>query len=220
MIVFCVGNGESRKDIDLNKLSKYGYISGCNAIYRDFSPDLLVAVNQGMIKEIKDSNYKGQFAYMENMVDSKGKLEKVIIIDNYEETFIGYVSEGPHTIDIKYPIFFGEVPGWSSGSISILVSIDLLKREKIDSIYLVGYDFFSDTRTVNNVYKNTPNYLGKNKPSISPNNWIDEIKQIVTKNSGIEFYRVGREFDTIDGWEDISNMSLISFGDMWKKVEK
>ena len=50
--VFCIGNGESRLGYDLNKLRKYGNIYGCNAIYRDFMPDVLTAVDQGIMHEI------------------------------------------------------------------------------------------------------------------------------------------------------------------------
>ena len=46
--VFCVCNGESRKGYDLNKLKGKGIIYGCNGLYRDFTPDVLVAVDQGI----------------------------------------------------------------------------------------------------------------------------------------------------------------------------
>ena len=50
--VFCIGNGESRKGFDLEKLRPYGKIYGCNAIYRDFTPDVLTAVDHGIMHEI------------------------------------------------------------------------------------------------------------------------------------------------------------------------
>ena len=50
--VFCIGNGESRKGFDLEKLRPYGKIYGCNAIYRDFMPDVLTAVDHGIMHEI------------------------------------------------------------------------------------------------------------------------------------------------------------------------
>ena len=39
--VFIIGNGTSRKSIDLEKLRKHGIIIGSNALYRDFTPDYL-----------------------------------------------------------------------------------------------------------------------------------------------------------------------------------
>jgi len=50
--VFCIGNGESRMGFDLEKLRPHGKIYGCNAIYRDFMPDVLTAVDHGIMHEI------------------------------------------------------------------------------------------------------------------------------------------------------------------------
>ena len=50
--VFCIGNGESRQGFDLEKLRQHGTIYGCNAIYRDFMPDVLTAVDHGIMHEI------------------------------------------------------------------------------------------------------------------------------------------------------------------------
>lgn len=55
--VFLIGNGESRKNFDLNTLKPYGKIYGCNAIYRDFTPDVLVSVDHGIMHEIYHSGY-------------------------------------------------------------------------------------------------------------------------------------------------------------------
>jgi len=55
--VFLIGNGESRKGFDLNKLKPYGKVYGCNAIYRDFVPDVLVSVDHGIMHEIYHSGY-------------------------------------------------------------------------------------------------------------------------------------------------------------------
>ena len=55
--VFCLGNGESRKGVNLDILKQHGKIYGCNALYRDYTPDVLVAVDQGIIHEIYQSGY-------------------------------------------------------------------------------------------------------------------------------------------------------------------
>lgn len=53
--VFLLGNGSSRKDFDLERLRPYGTILGCNAIFRDFIPDILLAIDAKMLREIKDA---------------------------------------------------------------------------------------------------------------------------------------------------------------------
>jgi len=57
--VFCIGNGESRKDFPLEKIKTYGKIYGCNAIYRDQPDvvDVLTAVDNGIIHEIYHSGF-------------------------------------------------------------------------------------------------------------------------------------------------------------------
>ena len=55
--VFCIGNGTSRKNFNLEKLRPYGKIYGCNALYRTFTPDVLVAVDHGIMHEIYQSGY-------------------------------------------------------------------------------------------------------------------------------------------------------------------
>jgi len=55
--VFCIGNGESRKGFDLETLRPKGKIYGCNALYRDFTPDVLIGVDHGIMHEIYHSGY-------------------------------------------------------------------------------------------------------------------------------------------------------------------
>lgn len=55
--VFCLGNGESRKEYDIEKLRSHGRIYGCNALYRDFTPDVLVSVDHGIMHEIYHSGF-------------------------------------------------------------------------------------------------------------------------------------------------------------------
>ena len=55
--VFCIGNGESRKHLDLETLRPYGKIYGCNALYRDFTPDVITAVDMGIMHEVYNSGY-------------------------------------------------------------------------------------------------------------------------------------------------------------------
>lgn len=56
-IAFVLGNGKSRLQLDLKLLKPHGKIYGCNALYRDFTPDVLVATDRPMATEIENSNY-------------------------------------------------------------------------------------------------------------------------------------------------------------------
>jgi hypothetical protein len=54
---FVLGNGLSRKNIDLNQLRLHGPIYGCNALYREFTPDVLVATDRPIATAIQQSGY-------------------------------------------------------------------------------------------------------------------------------------------------------------------
>ena len=58
-IAFVVGNGTSRKPVNLTKLKQHGLLYACNAVYREgVNPDYLVAVDTKMIIEINNSGYQ------------------------------------------------------------------------------------------------------------------------------------------------------------------
>ena len=67
---YCIGNGPSRKDFDLNKLKATGQTYGCNALYRDFMPDFIFSVDsritvkmcEDKVGEKKDSHYHSTHA--------------------------------------------------------------------------------------------------------------------------------------------------------------
>lgn len=55
--VFLLGNGKSRLIFDLERIRPKGTIIGCNALYRDFAPDILVAIDAKMLNELAESKY-------------------------------------------------------------------------------------------------------------------------------------------------------------------
>ena len=52
---YIIGNGPSRKGLDLDTLD--GTTFGCNALYRDYSPDYLVSGDSTILKEICKTEY-------------------------------------------------------------------------------------------------------------------------------------------------------------------
>ncbi len=54
---FVLGNGTSRQTISLPALHKLGKIYGCNALYREFTPDVLVATDKPISGRIQESGY-------------------------------------------------------------------------------------------------------------------------------------------------------------------
>jgi hypothetical protein len=56
-IAFVLGNGISRRGIDLSTLQRLGRIYGCNALHREFTPDVLVATDRPIATHIQDIGY-------------------------------------------------------------------------------------------------------------------------------------------------------------------
>ena len=54
---FVLGNGKSRSGLNLATLTPHGKVFGCNALYRDFAPDVLIATDPGISQEIENSGY-------------------------------------------------------------------------------------------------------------------------------------------------------------------
>jgi hypothetical protein len=54
---FVLGNGVSRQGISLPWLSTLGKIYGCNALYREFVPEVLVATDRPIATAIQESGY-------------------------------------------------------------------------------------------------------------------------------------------------------------------
>jgi hypothetical protein len=54
---FVLGNGVSRQQVDLSNLRHLGKIYGCNALHRDFVPDVLVSTDKPISTRIQDSGY-------------------------------------------------------------------------------------------------------------------------------------------------------------------
>jgi hypothetical protein len=57
MIAFVLGNGRSRQPIDVKKLQKTAPVYACNAIYREFTPDVLVSTDRPIADAIQNSGY-------------------------------------------------------------------------------------------------------------------------------------------------------------------
>jgi hypothetical protein len=52
-----LGNGQSRKSISPESLKTHGTVYACNAIYREFTPDVLIATDLPISMAIQESGY-------------------------------------------------------------------------------------------------------------------------------------------------------------------
>ena len=54
---FVLGNGISRQALDLYQLKPLGQVYGCNAIYREFEPDVLISTDTPISERIQQEGY-------------------------------------------------------------------------------------------------------------------------------------------------------------------
>jgi hypothetical protein len=60
---FILGNGKSRLAVDLERLAEIGTVYGCNGLYRDFIPHVLVATDRAIADHIQESGYSAKHRF-------------------------------------------------------------------------------------------------------------------------------------------------------------
>lgn len=146
--VLVVGNGESRKAINLARFVNRLPIVGCNAIYRDIAVDYLVCIDARLVEEVYTGSisvpvYSNQLQYNNRIV----QLPTIPFLQNSRALYY---------------------KNWSSGAYALLLSATL----EFTTIYIIGFDLYSTTGYVNNVYKNTVNYSSSISHAVDPAYWI------------------------------------------------
>ena len=56
-VAFVLGNGRSRLAVNLHHLRGLAPIYGCNALYREFTPDVLISTDKPISSRIQDEGY-------------------------------------------------------------------------------------------------------------------------------------------------------------------
>ena len=71
-VAFVLGNGKSRQGLNLTLLQEFGPVYGCNGLYREFTPDVLIATDKPIADAIQNSGYakKNRFFTRRPLPDS------------------------------------------------------------------------------------------------------------------------------------------------------
>jgi len=157
---FVVGNGTSRSTVDLAHLKLNGKMYGCNALYREFDPDYLIAVDVKMIIEINKSGYQLKTPVWTNSNKAYHK-------------FVGFN-------------YFQPSKGWSSGPTALWMA----SEHDNDEIYILGFDYQGLGDTVNNIYADSPNYKRSTDKATYFGNWLKQTVITVKENPNIQYVRV------------------------------
>jgi len=161
-IAFVLGNGTSRQGINLEEISKIGKVYACNAVYRTFAPDYLVAVDVKMILEINKHGYQRNHEVWTNPNRAYDRMT-------------GFR-------------FFQPSKGWSSGPTALW----LASQHVYEKIYILGFDFkgLGDGSQFNNLYADTPNYKKSTDGATFFGNWMRQTSSVIKQNTNINYVRV------------------------------
>lgn len=159
-IAVVVGNGVSRSSINLTKLKNKSTVYGCNALYREFNPNFLIAVDPKMIFEINRNNIQHQ----------------IPVWTNYNKSYKSMTGLN----------FFEPSKGWSSGPTALWKA----SNDGYNEIYILGFDYQGIDGKVNNVYAGTKNYKAKEDKATFFGNWLKQTITTMKTNTQIRYIRV------------------------------
>ena len=180
--VVVIGNGESRRLIDIESLKINNVLVGCNAVHRDTVVDHLVCCDRRMVEEaINNPMTEHTEIYVrEDWFKYYRKTQK--------RKNISVVPNLPYTGNQRQD----RPEHWGSGGYALLTAASL----EFDHITLIGFDLYSKNDKVNNFYKGTVNYADADKQSVDYSYWVYQISKVFQSFPNIVFTVVN---DT--GWE-------------------
>jgi len=167
-IAFVLGNGESRKGIEINDLKDKGTVFACNAVYRTHRPHFLIAVDPKMILEIAETDYMLQNKVWSNYNAQYERNKKIMDHCNW----------------------FKPSLGWSSGPTALRMACEHGFKE----IYILGFDYqgHNDGKRfkLNNMFGDTRNYKKRNDEATFYGNWMNQTKRCLQDFKDVNFHRV------------------------------
>ena len=170
-IAFVLGNGESRRGIDIDDLKQKGTVYACNAVFRTHRPHWLVAVDPKMMMEIAETDYVVHNKVYSNYNSQYEKQKKLL----------DHVTWSKPTL------------GWSSGPTALKLACDHGFKE----IYILGFDYQGlkqDNKNnlfrLNNMFGDTRNYKKRNETATFYGNWMNQTKRCLEDYKDVKFHRV------------------------------
>jgi hypothetical protein len=168
---FVLGNGQSRKGIDINDLKTKGTVFACNAVYRTHQPHWLVAVDPKMMLEIAETDY---------VVHNK-------VYSNYNAQYTKHQKLLDHVTWSKPSL------GWSSGPTALRLACE----KGFKDIYILGFDYqgLSEDKNknrfrLNNIFGDTRNYKKHSDEATFYGNWMNQTKRCLQDFTDVKFHRV------------------------------
>lgn len=187
-IAFVLGNGITRLQVDCKSLLDYGYVYGCNRIYEEFAPSVLVSTDKGISEEIQRSKY------------STSNL-------HYTRKQCKLLDSGSNIIPNNYH-------GMSSGPSALGIASDT----SATYFYMIGMDLKGFNNKINNIYAGTKHYRAKTDEPTYFTNWVDQVNNIMQIYQNKRYIHVNPLDNYIPkSWRKNSNyevMNILEFNRM------
>jgi hypothetical protein len=189
---YCIGNGPSRKDFDLNRLKETGQTYGCNALYRDFMPDFIFSVDTMMTQQMVTDGVGTKTIHYTPALEVNRKQSKGML---------HLIPNNPHWIS-------GNAAFWTAG----------VHGHK--NIYLLGFDFREYGKgELNNIYQNTDCYGERNDDKIFEG-WLKQFRDMLKMRPYVNYTVVHDnppEFlHHLQTGTDLGNSKVISYAEFEK----
>jgi len=189
---YIIGNGPSRKSFDLNLLKATGRTYGCNALYRDFTPDFLFSVDRFMSEGIvRDAVYEKTTCYAPAIEYSRSKGKLNLIPNN---------------------------PHWISGSAAFWTAC----IHGYKDLYLLGFDFQEYGKgQLNNIYQDTEFYGPRDTAGVY-DSWLRQFRICIKQRPYCHFTVVHDNppeyLNHLQTGTDLKNTNKMTYAEFKTKV--
>ena len=169
MNIACViANGPSRLQFDLHCINASMYTYGCNALYRDFMPNYLIAMDWPIVIDILENNVHNRT----NFYTQDNANFNHVSVDVKEN--INWLKNMARRLD--------------SGNSALEVALD----HDYDTIYMIGFDYNTNDK-LPNVYHGTSNYARNSTVPAAESmarEWQSRLRNLVKQFPDTQIIRV------------------------------
>lgn len=163
-----IGNGPSRKELDLHCINATMHTYGCNVLYRDFMPNYLISMDWPIVLEIleNDIHHRTNFYTQDNANFNHVSSEK--------KERINWLKNMARRLD--------------SGNSALEVALD----HEYETIYMIGFDYNTDDK-LPNIYHGTKNYARNSTVPAAESmarEWQQRLRNLIKQYPDTQIIRV------------------------------
>tara|TARA_B110000305_G_C19393122_1_gene615971 strand:- start:534 stop:1124 length:591 start_codon:yes stop_codon:yes gene_type:complete len=187
-IGFVIGNGSSRRNFDLRRLSHAGNTYGTNAIHREFFPNNLVCISRKhLVDALSWKLHERLYVY-----------STPVLVQVVKDPKIELVPDIPFTASHQNEM----LDNWTSGSYALL-----LAALSHDIVVCIGTDYSGDS-----IYKDTDNYWQIVRTDFSAH--VQQTQKIIEYYTDTQFIFIQDNKSVANVFERLTNVSYDTYDNM------